>query len=121
MMKDWTESQRERQAAVLAGKSVVANVRKGADEMLVAWAKSEGRFVYIGRQGVRGGWKQSDWANPFRLGKHGDRDQIIAAYREHLEHSPALKLRLPELRGKVLGCWCYPKPCHGDVLCEAVG
>jgi hypothetical protein len=47
MMKDWTESQRERQAAVLAGRSVVANVRKGADEMLVAWAKSEGRVCLI--------------------------------------------------------------------------
>ena len=69
---------------------------------------------------MRGGWKQSDWANPFKLGKHGDRQQIIAAYREHLDHSPALKLRLPELRGKVLGCWCHPEPCHGDVLCEAV-
>jgi len=23
---------------------------------------------------------------------------------------------LPELRGKVLGCWCAPKACHGDVL-----
>ena len=38
---------------------------------------------------MRGGWKQSDWANPFKVGKHGDRDQIIAAYREHLDHSPA--------------------------------
>jgi Domain of unknown function (DUF4326) len=116
-MKDWTESQRERQAAVLAGRSVVANVRKGADEALVAWAKAEGRFVYIGRQ-VRG-WKQSDWANPFKEGVHGDRDAIIAAYRHHLDLSPGLKMRLPELRGKVLGCWCHPAPCHGDVLCEA--
>ena len=49
-MTDWTESQRERQAAVLAGR------RGGADEALVAWAKAEGRFVYIGRQ-MRGGWK----------------------------------------------------------------
>ena len=23
-----------------------------------------------------------------------------------------------ELRGKVLGCWCSPKACHGDVLAE---
>lgn len=23
-----------------------------------------------------------------------------------------------ELRGKVLGCWCAPKMCHGDVLAE---
>ena len=25
---------------------------------------------------------------------------------------------LPELQGKVLGCWCAPLPCHGDVLVE---
>jgi hypothetical protein len=24
--------------------------------------------------------------------------------------------RLPELRGKVLGCWCAPLPRHGDLL-----
>jgi hypothetical protein len=23
---------------------------------------------------------------------------------------------LPELRGKVLACWCAPEPCRGDVL-----
>ena len=86
-MINWTASQRERQAAVLAGTSVVVNVRKGTDDALVAWAKAEGHFVYIGRQ-VRGGWKQSDWANPFKLGKHGSRDEIIAAYRDHLDHSP---------------------------------
>ena len=24
--------------------------------------------------------------------------------------------RLPELKGKSLGCWCKPEACHGDVL-----
>ena len=23
-----------------------------------------------------------------------------------------------ELKGKTLGCWCKPYPCHGDVLAE---
>jgi hypothetical protein len=23
-----------------------------------------------------------------------------------------------ELKGKVLGCWCKPDACHGDVLAE---
>lgn len=23
---------------------------------------------------------------------------------------------LSELKGKTLGCWCKPNPCHGDVL-----
>ena len=27
---------------------------------------------------------------------------------------------LPELKDKVLGCWCNPLPCHGDVLVELV-
>ena len=27
---------------------------------------------------------------------------------------------LDELAGKRLGCYCAPKPCHGDVLVELV-
>lgn len=23
-----------------------------------------------------------------------------------------------ELKGKILGCWCAPLPCHGDTLAE---
>jgi hypothetical protein len=23
-----------------------------------------------------------------------------------------------ELKGKVLGCWCSPKACHGDILAK---
>ncbi len=26
----------------------------------------------------------------------------------------------PELAGKVLGCWCAPHACHGDVLVRMV-
>ena len=118
-MKDWTESERERQDAVLAGKTVVANVRKGADEALVAWGK--------GRRTLRL-YRTAD-ARRLEAVRLGESIQARQArrpaadhccYREHLDHSPALKLRLPELRGKVLGCWCHPEPCHGDVLCEAV-
>jgi len=28
---------------------------------------------------------------------------------------------LSSLRGKVLGCWCVPKACHGDVLADRQG
>jgi hypothetical protein len=49
-MKDWTPSEHERRAAVQAGMSVVANMRKGADDALVAWAKEQGLLVYIGRR-----------------------------------------------------------------------
>ena len=25
-----------------------------------------------------------------------------------------------ELKGKVLGCWCKPASCHGDVIAEII-
>lgn len=28
---------------------------------------------------------------------------------------------LLELDGKVLGCWCKPRPCHGDVYVKIIG
>jgi len=31
---------------------------------------------------------------------------------------PELLEKLPELKGKVLGCWCAPKEYHGDILSE---
>ena len=82
-------------------------------------------LVYIGRRLHRGGWRlpESKWANPFapdRPGKpgHGTRAEVVARYREYLLLRPELLAALPELRGKVLGCWCTPLPCHGDVLAE---
>jgi hypothetical protein len=73
--------------------------------------------VYIGRAVPRRGLAASKWANPYPLRQESDRLHVRAPY-EH-EHLPAhleLVAALPELRGKVLGCWCAPKPCHGDVL-----
>jgi hypothetical protein len=35
-----------------------------------------------------------------------------------LPTQPDLMARLPELKGKVLGCWCAPEACHGDILSE---
>jgi hypothetical protein len=72
--------------------------------------------VYIGRAIKRGGWDlpSSYWANPFQV-KIWGREGALAKYEEHVRH-PARMARLPELRGKRLGCWCAPAPCHGDVL-----
>ena len=66
--------------------------------------------VYIGRP--------SKWGNPFIIGKHGNRNEVIAAYRKYIEHSPKLLADLSELRGRHLVCWCSPLPCHGHVLLE---
>lgn len=49
------------------------------------------------------------------------REEAIARYEEWLIAQPELVVSLPELRGKVLGCWCSPKPCHGEVLVRLAG
>jgi hypothetical protein len=72
--------------------------------------KSSEYDIYIGRP--------SKWGNPFIIGRDGNRDEVITKYREFILHQPHLLRDLHELRGKVLGCWCSPHPCHGDVLAE---
>ncbi len=74
--------------------------------------------VYIGRASPRKRLKQSIWANPFRIGRDGDREEVIMKYRKWIVLQPGLMARLPELRGKRLACWCAPDACHGEVLIE---
>jgi hypothetical protein len=51
------------------------------------------------------------------LGRDGDRATVVASYRDdYLPRNPGLLARLGELRGRALGCWCAPLPCHADVL-----
>lgn len=62
--------------------------------------------------------RQSEWGNPYVVGKDGSRSEVIAKYREWISEQPRLIEKIPSLAGKKLGCWCSPKPCHGDVLVE---
>lgn len=48
----------------------------------------------------------------------GDREAVLSKYREYLLSRPDLLTDLHELDGEVLGCWCCPERCHGDVLLE---
>ncbi len=64
--------------------------------------------VYIGRG--------SKWGNPFVIGKDGNRDEVCKKYEQYLASRPDLIAALPELKGKVLGCYCAPLACHGDLL-----
>jgi hypothetical protein len=83
---------------------------------LVVNLKNSEYDVYIGRKCY--GLPESIWHNPFKIGEDGTRTEVIAKYREHVLGSPDLVKLLPSLRGKVLGCWCSPNHCHGDVLAE---
>ncbi len=75
---------------------------------LVVHCKKSAHDVYIGRP--------SKWGNPFVLGKDGNREEVITKYEKWIRTQPELMGSLHELRGKVLGCWCSPSACHGDVL-----
>ncbi len=86
--------------------------------------------VYIGRRGVvfinkeRYPPKDSIWCNPFKIGKDGNRDEVIQKYetyiRKKIENDHSLQEELKKLKGKCLGCWCAPEPCHGNVLLKIV-
>ena len=73
--------------------------------------------VYIGRP--------SEYENPFSH-KEGtlakfkvkDRSEAINCFREWAPKQPDFIEKVKFLRGKILGCWCHPLPCHGDVWCE---
>ena len=55
------------------------------------------------------------WGNPFSVEDYG-RERAIQLYELHLRRRLDLIAALPELAGKILGCVCYPLPCHGSVL-----
>lgn len=74
--------------------------------------------VYVGRAQGRVGLRQSKWANPFQIGRDGNRDEAIEKYRAWLLQQSDLTAALPELRGKDLACWCVPQRCHAEVLLE---
>jgi hypothetical protein len=96
---------------------------------LQEWVKDPNN-VYIGRAGVvfidgcRYPKIESKFANPFKIGKDGDRNEVIKKYKKHitkkLEKDVLLRNELSSMKGKNLGCWCSPEYCHGNVLLELI-
>jgi hypothetical protein len=85
---------------------------------LVVHCKRARFDVYIGRPSV--------WGNPFGGGAamggrstRVGRDVALELYADWIRNQKALIERARrELRGKVLGCWCAPGRCHGDILAK---
>ncbi len=80
---------------------------------------------YIGRPSPLG--------NPYSIGRHGTRDEVIELYRVWLcarltkGDEPRVLVALDKIIGEVLAgydvtlrCYCAPLPCHGDVIKELV-
>jgi hypothetical protein len=77
--------------------------------------------IYIGRP--------SKWGNPYTHIKDKEtkaefivstRKESIDKYREWITNGDGQYLLndLHEIKDKILGCWCKPKSCHGDILVE---
>jgi hypothetical protein len=62
------------------------------------------------------------FGNPFRIGQGESRGATLEKFRvwfyKRLETDPEYKRRIHELKGKTLGCFCKPHPCHGDIIAE---
>jgi hypothetical protein len=81
--------------------------------------KHEPYDIYIGRG--------TKWGCPYTIIKDrptladeivDSKEEALSKYKEHILSSPELLNSLDELDGKVLGCFCKPEKCHGDVLIE---
>lgn len=71
--------------------------------------------------------RSTKWGNPYshRPGTVAKwivptREAALAYYRMWVLFKTDLHKQLNELENKVLGCWCKPGPCHGDVLVNLV-
>jgi hypothetical protein len=72
--------------------------------------------VYVGRPSIYGN-PYSHKENTRAQFKVATREEAIEKYETWIRGKPSLlRLVKQELRGKVLGCWCVPDPCHGHVL-----
>lgn len=67
--------------------------------------------------------RTTKWGNPFWLAKDATEEERLACIAKYKKWIPTQKhlvyaIKAGELRGKKVGCHCWPKACHGDVLIE---
>ena len=86
---------------------------------------SRENFVYIGRVDRT----DKHFGNPFTIGKDGNREQVINKFRIWLLAGKPFKYdkqrqfilaNMEKLRGRKLGCFCFPRSCHGDVYIDVL-
>jgi len=88
------------------GETVVININTNFH--VLKYAKANGVYKQIDRY--------SEFGNPFVLDSDGNRDEVCDGYIEYFKHKRSLHAKVKDLKGKALGCHCYPLRCHGDYL-----
>lgn len=90
-----------------------SNIHSQHDVCRVVNRHKEQFDVYVGRG--------TKWGNPY---KDLPRKDAIALYRvlfiRWVRDGIITREELMELKGKRLGCSCHPKPCHADIIAQAV-
>lgn len=80
--------------------------------------------TYVGRGNRKTGMEESIWHNPFRVSEEIPQGEAVKLYepyiRAKLADGSIPVEQLKRLKGKRLGCYCKPKPCHADVLVKLV-
>lgn len=78
--------------------------------------------VYVGRGRCPRTGEGGAWGNPFSVEEHGRSGpgNALLRYVDRLgqiqAETPDLFTEYRALAGKILGCWCAPGMCHGEVL-----
>ena len=97
----------------------VGHIIREAGRCRVVNLRTENYSIYIGRAG-----KGGEFGNPFAIGKDGDREDVILMFKDYfyrrLLNDLPFREKIHALKGEVLGCFCKPTACHGDVIADYV-
>lgn len=105
----WSDEEKELRKKWDNGETIVINM--DTHKNLVRYASDLQVYVRIDRG--------TAWGNPFLTPQDGTRDEVCDWYAVHyLPYKKSLLDRVSTLKGKILGCHCYPERCHGDHLIE---
>jgi hypothetical protein len=105
--EQWTPEEAELMNRVKRGETVVINMNKHLK--VLKYAEDNGLYVRIDRF--------SDWGNPFLMDDDGTRNEVCDWFEDHyFPYRKSLHKKLHTLKGKVLGCHCFPNRCHGETL-----
>ena len=64
--------------------------------------------------------RTSIFGNPFFINETTTRRLSVKLYKncfyKRIKWDKKFRVAVQNLKGKTLGCWCVPLPCHGDVI-----
>jgi len=102
----------------LGGDPVVQVVNRESSHFTVSIGRQDGNHMNntpVGDPGWLG--------NPYPKSQYG-REKCIELFRadfeERLASDAEFRAAVEDLRGEILGCYCKPKACHGDVIVEYI-